>query len=106
MNKYTLSYREEVRHEKDFEAESKDELEEKFFNGELELESAGSDIMEGNYIEGSLEIDPQKKPHKLGNIDENNEAKDYNKIEKEIEEIKLQEIELAEKRIKLEKELE
>lgn len=54
--KFWVSYWEEVKYEKEFEASSKEELKEMFENGELDFDDK-KDITDGNYIDDSLEIE-------------------------------------------------
>ena len=55
IKEFEVSYWEEVQYCKKFKAKSKEELEEKFFNGELEFKD--KDIIEGNYLGDTLEIE-------------------------------------------------
>ncbi len=54
IKEYEVSYEEKVVYSKIFKAKSKEELEEKFENGELDFNSA--DEVDGEMIENSLEI--------------------------------------------------
>lgn len=55
IKEYEVSFVEEVIYSKIFKAKSKEELEEKFEDGELIF--TGDDIADGERIEGSLEIE-------------------------------------------------
>ncbi len=55
LKEFDVSYVEEVTYSKTFKATSKEELEKKFIDGELEF--GNEDICEGNYVDDSLEIE-------------------------------------------------
>ncbi len=57
IKEFEVSYSEMVSYSKIFKAKSKEELEEKFNNGELEF--GWDDIFEGDMEDGSLEITEQ-----------------------------------------------
>ena len=57
IKEFEVCYSEEVSYSKIFKAKNKEELEEKFENGELEFEN--DDIFEGSMIDGSLNIEEQ-----------------------------------------------
>jgi len=57
---YEVSFAEECIFSKNFKAKSKDELIEKFNNGELSFKD-GEDIIDGTFIDGSLEIEEVKE---------------------------------------------
>ena len=55
IKEYEISYTEEVTYSKIFKAKSREELEDKWNNGELEF--GRKDICEGSFIDGSFEIE-------------------------------------------------
>ncbi len=59
IKEFEVSYIEEVYYSKIFKAKSKEEIEEKWNNGELEF--GNKDICDGNYCDGSLEIEEVKE---------------------------------------------
>ena len=52
---FEVSYVEEVTYSKTFKAKNKEELEDKFMDGELEF--GNKDIFEGTMVDGSLEVE-------------------------------------------------
>ncbi len=55
IKEFEVSYVERAFYSKTFKAKSKEELKEKFYNGELEFKN--KDICEGDMVDGSLEIE-------------------------------------------------
>ena len=55
VKEFEVSFSETVNYSKKFKAKSKEELEEKFYSGELDFDD-GKDIVDGDFVDDSLEV--------------------------------------------------